>query len=636
MDPSNLLPAPPRAATAGELLMLNGRQSGMHRPLGVPTTFIGSSQGCDVRLNVEGVEPFHCVLTYNAGELAIRDLNSSRGTFVNGQRITTTQMRDGDLLDVGPFRFRVLLPAPRPTVMIAEPPEPQQDAICIQAAAIAAQQAALDEQEAVLQKRQQEQQAEADRLVKRSAALDQTRSELQAQHSELAIAQVRLNTQREVDTRLLQDGCRTLQEDQQRWRQRRNRESMALRARRLLVAEGERKLADLRAAVLCEQQAWATQQHTLHAELHGVNNRIVNQRQLLGQQDEVRRALAVRMPESDGPTGPPLDAALAKRSAELDRVACELADQRAQLVEQWERLVRLHGDWEQRRDEAAGELETIGQRLARHAETLAQREQAIEQTEGRLNERQERMEQLRREAALALAKSQAQQQTWDVERAHVLAETNRLSDQARRQLEALGELRRNWHDRREQETEALRTEQAACTELRQELTRARQQLQEHARELETARCTLAEEAQALQDGTADSFEGSGPNDRASAPLRRRWLAQNAAVVRLLRQQRESFEQELATLAGLQQQLFVQGEQLAHDQAEVLERQTAVEYREAALAAGEARLEQEARHAEQHRSTTERRLHTLEEETEQLARALLPDTEPPAQVLERAA
>src|ERR1700722_15036142 len=144
MDPSIL----PRdaAPTVGELVVLNGRQSGTRRALTVPVMYIGRAPGCDVRLNVEGIEAFHCVLASRPGEVMLRDLNSAQGTFVNGQRISAALLRDGDLLDVGPFRFRVLLPSTPAQSAVGERPEGE--ALRIQTAAVVAQQVALDEEEA--------------------------------------------------------------------------------------------------------------------------------------------------------------------------------------------------------------------------------------------------------------------------------------------------------------------------------------------------------------------------------------------------------------------------------------------------------------------------------------------------------
>src|SRR6516225_4327125 len=110
MEPGDQSRAPRQAAPV-ELLVLNGRQKGARRSLDGAMTLLGRDPDCDLRLNVEEVEPFHCAIAGGPDEVKLRDLNSARGTFVNGQRIRVALLRDGDLLDVGPFRFRVLLPA---------------------------------------------------------------------------------------------------------------------------------------------------------------------------------------------------------------------------------------------------------------------------------------------------------------------------------------------------------------------------------------------------------------------------------------------------------------------------------------------------------------------------------------------
>ena len=52
-----------------------------------------------------------------------------------------------------------------------------------------------------------------------------------------------------------QDGWQMLEQDQNRWRQRRSRECMALRVRQVLLADSERKLTHLRRDIQREQQA---------------------------------------------------------------------------------------------------------------------------------------------------------------------------------------------------------------------------------------------------------------------------------------------------------------------------------------------------------------------------------------------
>jgi len=69
-------------------------------PGGVRT--IGRSTGADFIVDVALVSRVHCRLTaLPGGELEVRDLESTNGTFVNGARIETARMSPGDHLQVG-------------------------------------------------------------------------------------------------------------------------------------------------------------------------------------------------------------------------------------------------------------------------------------------------------------------------------------------------------------------------------------------------------------------------------------------------------------------------------------------------------------------------------------------------------
>jgi pSer/pThr/pTyr-binding forkhead associated (FHA) protein len=96
------------------LTLLNGRQRGVRRPLDRPVTVIGQAPGCDVRLNAGGVSPWHCVIGREPDGLWLRDLDADRGTRVNGRPAGEGPLADGDVLTIGPFRFRVDLPPPGP------------------------------------------------------------------------------------------------------------------------------------------------------------------------------------------------------------------------------------------------------------------------------------------------------------------------------------------------------------------------------------------------------------------------------------------------------------------------------------------------------------------------------------------
>ena len=65
-------------------------------------TVVGRSDQSDVILEDPYASEFHFRLVVQDGTLAVSDLGSTNGTYVNGRRITTpTNLRRGDALQVG-------------------------------------------------------------------------------------------------------------------------------------------------------------------------------------------------------------------------------------------------------------------------------------------------------------------------------------------------------------------------------------------------------------------------------------------------------------------------------------------------------------------------------------------------------
>ena len=63
---------------------------------------IGRATGADFILDAPLVSRVHCRLTaLPDGELEVKDLDSTNGTFVNGARIETARLSPGDRLGVG-------------------------------------------------------------------------------------------------------------------------------------------------------------------------------------------------------------------------------------------------------------------------------------------------------------------------------------------------------------------------------------------------------------------------------------------------------------------------------------------------------------------------------------------------------
>ena len=63
---------------------------------------VGRSTGADFIVDAPLISRVHCRLTaLPDGELEVRDLESTNGTFVNGERIQAVRLAPGDRLGVG-------------------------------------------------------------------------------------------------------------------------------------------------------------------------------------------------------------------------------------------------------------------------------------------------------------------------------------------------------------------------------------------------------------------------------------------------------------------------------------------------------------------------------------------------------
>ena len=72
-------------------------------------TLVGRQEDCDLCLKHKSVSKMHCVIVKTDGLLLLRDLGSTNGTRVNGQRVRRAALLPNDQLSIAGFKFRVLL-----------------------------------------------------------------------------------------------------------------------------------------------------------------------------------------------------------------------------------------------------------------------------------------------------------------------------------------------------------------------------------------------------------------------------------------------------------------------------------------------------------------------------------------------
>jgi pSer/pThr/pTyr-binding forkhead associated (FHA) protein len=77
---------------------------------------VGRNEDCELRLDHKSVSKQHCILVKTDGLILVRDLGSTNGTRVNGQRVRRAALLPNDQFAVANFKYRVAFGVP------AEPP----------------------------------------------------------------------------------------------------------------------------------------------------------------------------------------------------------------------------------------------------------------------------------------------------------------------------------------------------------------------------------------------------------------------------------------------------------------------------------------------------------------------------------
>ena len=96
-----------------ELKVTSGKQAGNTIPLPPGKFLVGREEDCHLRPNSDMVSRHHCVFTIDEYAVRVRDLGSTNGTLVNGERIRGgVVLKTGDVVSIGKLEFEVLLGDP--------------------------------------------------------------------------------------------------------------------------------------------------------------------------------------------------------------------------------------------------------------------------------------------------------------------------------------------------------------------------------------------------------------------------------------------------------------------------------------------------------------------------------------------
>src|SRR5688500_18645287 len=92
------------------LKVLVGGNTGKEIPVPVSRFLIGRSDECHLRPKSDAISRNHCAILIHDDEVAIRDLNSRNGTFLNDERVKGDQpVHTGDKLRIGRLEFEFVV-----------------------------------------------------------------------------------------------------------------------------------------------------------------------------------------------------------------------------------------------------------------------------------------------------------------------------------------------------------------------------------------------------------------------------------------------------------------------------------------------------------------------------------------------
>ena len=90
-----------------KLVVLSEGLTGLTYELKVDKTTIGRLEDNAFQITEASVSSHHCELVQRGNDIVVKDLNSTNGTFINGEKITEAALKPGQILRLGQVEMRL-------------------------------------------------------------------------------------------------------------------------------------------------------------------------------------------------------------------------------------------------------------------------------------------------------------------------------------------------------------------------------------------------------------------------------------------------------------------------------------------------------------------------------------------------
>ncbi len=95
-----------------KLVLLSAGMTGRTHDLKAEKTTVGRVEDNTFQIAEPSVSSHHCEVFVRGNDVIVKDLNSTNGTFINGEKITESPIKPGQILRLGQIEMRLETDAP--------------------------------------------------------------------------------------------------------------------------------------------------------------------------------------------------------------------------------------------------------------------------------------------------------------------------------------------------------------------------------------------------------------------------------------------------------------------------------------------------------------------------------------------
>ncbi len=115
-----------------KLVLLSQGLTGRTHELKVDKTTIGRVDDNAFPIAEASVSSHHCEILLKGADVVVHDLNSTNGTFINGEKITESVLKPGQILRLGQIEMRLETEATAATATVASKASPPDSTVSMQ------------------------------------------------------------------------------------------------------------------------------------------------------------------------------------------------------------------------------------------------------------------------------------------------------------------------------------------------------------------------------------------------------------------------------------------------------------------------------------------------------------------------